>query len=154
MAKAWGAEITGVDRAEKLEMLRTLGASHLINYRQTNFTQQKHQYDLILDMVARHSPLAYRRVLTATGRYVMVGGHITRILQLALLGPLLSKANGQHLSILVHQPNAEDLNTVTTMFEEGQVAPIIDQCFPLADVSEAVRYMGEGHARGKVVITL
>lgn len=154
MAKSWGAEITGVDSAEKLEMLRALGASHVIDYRQSDFTQQKHQYDLILDMITRHSPFDYRRVLTPTGRYVMVGGLAHRILQLALLSPLLSKANGQNLGLLVHRPNPEDLNTIAAMIVNGQVTPVIDQCFPLSKVSEAIRYLGEGHAQGKVVITM
>ena len=153
MAKSFGAEVTGVDNTEKLEMMRSIGADHVIDYTQENFTNNGQRYDLILDLAAHHSVFAYRRALTPKGKYAMVGGSIKRVFQLLFLGPLISMTSSNKMGFLALQTN-KDLDYVIALFESGKVVPIIDKCYRLNQVAEALRYLGEGHAQGKVVITL
>ncbi|MPR34012.1 NAD(P)-dependent alcohol dehydrogenase [Salmonirosea aquatica] len=153
MAKVAGAEVTGVDRADKLDLLRSLGADHVIDYREQDFTKTGQTYDLILDMVTRHSVADCRRALKPGGRYVLIGGSIMTLLQAATLGSW-SKPEGKQIGLLMHKPNPKDLHELNLLFEAGSVVPVIDKTYPLHEVSEAVRYLGEGNARGKVVITI
>lgn len=152
LAKSYGAEVTGVDSTRKLEMLRSIGADHVIDYTQEDFTKNGQRYDLILDVVAYRSIFHYKRALSSRGIYVMVGGSIARILQVVFLGPLISLGGGKKMGLLVHKPNKKDLNFLNEFIESGNGAPVIDRCYPLDEVAEALRYFGEGHARGKVVI--
>jgi NADPH:quinone reductase-like Zn-dependent oxidoreductase len=153
MAKVAGAEVTGVDRADKLDLLRSLGADHVVDYRQEDFTKTGQTYDLVLDMVARHSVADCRRALKPGGSYVVVGGSVMVLLQAGTLGSW-SKPEGKQLGLLMHKPNPTDLHELNLLFGAGSVVPVIDRTYPLHKVSEAVRYLGEGNARGKVVITI
>ncbi|MDH5786393.1 MAG: NAD(P)-dependent alcohol dehydrogenase [Chromatiales bacterium] len=147
IARALGAEVTGVCRGEKVAFVRSLGADHVIDYVTEDFTRNAEQYDLILDMRATHSLADYRRALSPTGRYIMEGGESFRILQ-AILYTLLDK---RRFSLLLHKPN-RGLTDLEKMLESGQVKPIIDRIFPLSETVEAMRYFADGRTRGKVVI--
>lgn len=158
MAKAFGAEVTCVDSTEKLNMLRSLGADHVIDYRQEDFTARLATdhgqcYDLIIDVVAYRSIFAYKRALRPHGILVVVGGTIAAILQAAILGPLMAMTGNKKMGILIHQPN-KDLAFIKALIEEGKIKPMIDKTFPLHEVPKALQYLGEGHAQGKVVITV
>ena len=154
MAKSFGAEVTGVDSANKLDMIRLIGADHVIDYTQEDFTKTGQCYDLILDVAAHRSMFDYKRALNSDGGYFMIGGATVRILQVLLLGQWLSMTGSRKkMGILAHKPN-KDLTLIKTLLESGKVVPVIDRCYPLSEVAEALRYFGEGHHRGKVVITI
>jgi NADPH:quinone reductase-like Zn-dependent oxidoreductase len=131
-----------------------LGADHVIDYKQQDFTRNGQQYDLILDVQAYHSIIDYKRALSANGIYVMVGGSSVLVGQLLLLGPLISITGSKKLSLLMHKPDANDLDTMKTFFTAGKTEPVIDKCYPLSEVAKAFRYYEEGHVEGKVVITV
>jgi NADPH:quinone reductase-like Zn-dependent oxidoreductase len=154
MAKAFGAEVTGVDTTKKLDFVRALGADHTIDYTQEDFTKNGQCYDLILDVMGFHSIFDYKRALSPKGVYVMVGGAMSLANQLLLLGPWISMASGKKMGLLMHKPDANDLDFMKTLFAAGKVAPVIDKCFPLSETAEAFRYFAEGHFKGKVVITM
>ena len=155
IAKAFGAEVTGVDSTRKLDMLRSIGADHVIDYTQEDFTKSGQRYDLILDVVASQSIFDYKRALSPKGIYVMVGGSLAAILQGFLLGPLISRTGSKKMGSVMWKPNnQEDLAILEELFATGKVAPVIDRRYPLSEVPEALRYLEEGHAKGKVVITV
>ncbi len=155
LAKYFGAEVTGVDSTKKLDMLRSIGADHVIDYTQEDFTQNEQRYDLILDVVAYRSIFAYKRALGPEGIFVYVGGSTAAIFQALLLGPLISKIGSKKVGVGMWKPNnKEDLDFLTELFEAGKVVPVIDRRYPLSEVPEALRYLEEGHALGKVVITV
>lgn len=154
LAKLGGAEVTGVDNTGKLDFLRSLGADHVIDYTRENFTQNGKQYDLILDLIAHHSAFAYARALRPKGAYFFVGGSTAVLFQALLLGPLLKLATGKRIGLLVVPQNRPDLVSITALCEAGTVKPIIDRQYSLSEVPEALRYVGEGRQKGKVVITL
>jgi len=155
IAKSYGAEVTGVDSTRKLGMLRSIGADHVIDYTQEDFTKNGQRYDLILDVVTYRSIFDYKRALSPKGIYVMLGGGSwARVFQTMFLGPLISMIGSKKMGILMHKPNKKDLNFMKELFEAGKVVPVIDRRYPLSEVAEALRYFGEGHARGKVVITV
>jgi len=154
LAKLYGAEVTGVDNTGKMDFMRSLGADHVIDYTREDFTKNGKQYDLILDVVAHRSVFAYKRALRRSGSYFLVGGSVATIFQILLLGPWIRRTSGKRIRLLVVQPNLKDLAFVTELCEAGKVVPVIDKRYPLTEVPEALRYLGEGHARGKVVITL
>jgi NADPH:quinone reductase-like Zn-dependent oxidoreductase len=154
IAKAFGAEVTGVDGTAKLEMLRSLGAVHVIDYTSEDFTRNGKRYDLILDVVADRSIVDYRRALRRNGRYVMVGGSTTTLLQVASLGTMASMIGDKRLGILVHRPSRRDLNYLKSLIEAGKLAPVIDRCYSLREVPDALRYFGMGQVTGKVVIAV
>ena len=155
LAKLDGAEVTAVDSAIKLDMLRSLGADHVIDYRQEDFTQNGQRYDLILDIVAHRSIFETRRALSPAGTYVPVGGSTAVIFQALLLGPLISKIGSKKVAIGEWKPNdKDDLVLLTELLEAGKVAPVIDRSYPLSELPEAMRYLAEGLARGKVVIDM
>lgn len=153
MAKTAGAEVTAVDRADKLDLLRALGADWVLDYRRDDFARIGQTYDLILDMVAEHSMAECRRVLAPGGRYVIVGGRVGTLLGAATLGSWFSP-EGKKIGLLMHQPNPKDLHELNLLFEAGAVKPIIDRTYQLHQTAAAVRYLGEGHVRGKVVLTI
>lgn len=154
LAKARNAEVTGVDHADKLDLLRRLGADHVIDYAQEDFTATDRRYDLILDVVGQHSMLDIKRVLTQNGKYVMVGGRTPRILQSLVVGPAVAMAGNKRMGLLVHRPRAQDLVLLSRFLESGLVTPVIDRLYPLNEVSEALWYFGTGQVQGKVVITV
>jgi NADPH:quinone reductase-like Zn-dependent oxidoreductase len=152
IAKHLGAEVTAVDSELKLDLLRSLGADEVLDYAREDFTQRGERYDLILDLVASHPLLAHPRVLTPTGRYLVVGGPVPRILQALLLGPIRSLGK-RKLGLLMAKPN-EGLHELVALCAAGAVRPIIDQIFALTESREALRRVLEGRALGKVVVTV
>ncbi len=152
LAKSFGAEVTGVDSTRKLDIMRSIGADHVIDYTKENFTKNGQCYDLILDFAAYHSIFDYKRALNPKGIYAMVGGSMARMFQVVFLGPLISMT-GKKMGVLLHKAN-KDLVFMKELFEAGKVVPVIDRRYPLGEVAEALRYFGEGQARGKVVITM
>jgi NADPH:quinone reductase-like Zn-dependent oxidoreductase len=154
LAKLYGAEVTGVDNTGKLDFMRSLGADHVIDYTREDFTKNGKQYDLILDVVAHRSVFAYKRALGSRGSYFLTGGSVTTIFQVLLLGPWIRGITGKKMRILAVQPNLEDLVYVTELYEAGKVVPFIDRRYPLSEIPEALRYLGEGRTKGKVVITV
>ena len=153
IARLFGAEVTGVDSTNKLDMLRSIGADKVIDYTQEDFTQNGQRYDRILDLVASHSIFDYKRALTPQGVYVMVGGSLAHIFQTLILGSLISMSGTKKMGVLGAKPN-KDLDFMIELMESGKIVPVIDKRYPLSEVPEALRYLGEGHAKGKVVITL
>jgi len=155
IAKSFGAEVTGVDSAKKLDMVRSIGADQVIDYTREDFTQNEQRYDLILAAGGYRSIFDYKRALSLTGVFVVVGGSGAALFQAVFLGPLISMTGGKKLGILMWKPNKkEDLAFLKELLETGKVKPVIDRRFPLSEVAEALRYLEEGHALGKVVITL
>jgi len=158
IARSFGAEVTAVCSTRNLEMARSIGADHVIDYTQEDVTRNGQQYDLILAVNGYHPILAYRRALSPTGRYVLVGegsnAHLIQaLLQAMLLGPLISRTGRQKMGFMgITKPNQKDLVFVKELLEAGKVVPVIDRCYPLDETAEAIRYLEEGHARGKVVI--
>jgi NADPH:quinone reductase-like Zn-dependent oxidoreductase len=153
IAKSFGAEVTGVDSTKKLDMMRSIGADQVIDYTQEDFTKNEQRYDLILDVAAYHSIFDYKRALSPKGIYVMVGGSMAQVFQVMFLGPWISMTGSKKMGLLMHKPN-KSLAFMKELLEAGKVLPVIDRRYPLSEVPEALRYFGEGHARGKVVITL
>jgi NADPH:quinone reductase-like Zn-dependent oxidoreductase len=156
IAKYYGADVTGVDSARKLDMMRSIGADHVIDYQQEDFTKRGEYYDIIVDTVARRSLSSYKRVLNPGGLFVMVGGSRSAIFQAAFLGPLYSRDGDKHLGLNVwSEPyNKEDMDFLEELFEAGDVVPVIDRCYSLMKVPDALRYLEEGLALGKVVISI
>jgi NADPH:quinone reductase-like Zn-dependent oxidoreductase len=155
IAKSFGAEVTGVDSTRKLDMLRSIGADHVIDYTQEDFTKSGQRYDFILEVVASRSIFDYKRALSPKGIYVLVGGSLAAILQGFLLGPLISMTGSKKMGSVMWKPNnQEDLAILEELFAAGKVAPVIDRRYPLSEIPEALRYLEEGHAKGKVVITV
>lgn len=154
IAKLFGAEVIGVDSTKKLDMLKSIGADQVIDYTQVDFTQNGERYDLILDVAGYRSIFDYKRALSPNGTYVMIGGSMSRIFQVMFLGPWISMIGSKKLGILMHKPNKNDQNFMKELFEAGKVAPVIDRCYSLIEVAEALRYFGEGQHKGKVVISM
>jgi NADPH:quinone reductase-like Zn-dependent oxidoreductase len=155
IAKYFGAEVTGVDSTRKLDMLRSIGADQVIDYTQEDFTKSGQRYDLILDVVAYRSIFDYKRALSPKGIYVFVGGSTAAIFQALLLGPLISMTGSKKMGVVMWKPNKkEDLVFLKELFEAGKVVPVIDRRYTLSEVPKAFRYLEEGHAKGKVVITM
>jgi len=152
IAKAFGAEVTAVCSTRNLDLARSIGADHVVDYTQEDFTRSGERYDLILAANGNHPISDYRRALRPQGVYVCSGGALKQIFQSMLLGPLLSRSGGQQMGNLLHRQNAEDLVFVSGLLESGKVVPVIDRSYPLGEVPDAFRYFGEGHARGKVVV--
>jgi NADPH:quinone reductase-like Zn-dependent oxidoreductase len=152
LAKLAGAEVTGVDNAEKAEFMRSLGADHVMDYTREDFTATGRTYDLILDLVAHRSVSAYRRSLNPGGRYLLVGGSMRTLLQVLLIGPLTGRGADRRVRILAVRTGARQLAPLVALCQEGKVATVIDRRYPLSEVPEALRYLGDGHAKGKVVV--
>jgi NADPH:quinone reductase-like Zn-dependent oxidoreductase len=158
IAKSMGAEVTGVCSTRNVDMVRSLGADQVIDYTKENFTESAMQYDLILDMVGNHSLLALGDVMKPDGILVIVGGSsegnflgpMIRPINALLLSPFVSQTMGMMLAEL----NPEDLAVMSELMQSGKVTPVIDRRYNLSEVAEAVRYVEEGHARGKVIISL
>jgi NADPH:quinone reductase-like Zn-dependent oxidoreductase len=152
LAKLHGAEVTGVDNAEKLEFMRSLGADHVIDYTQEDFTRNGHTYDLILDLAGHRSAFAYKRSLTPGGRYFFVGGSVPTFLQVLLIGPLTGRSAGKRIRLLAVRLGTRHLAPIVELCQAGKIAIIIDRRYRLSEAPEALRYLGEGHAKGKVVV--
>jgi NADPH:quinone reductase-like Zn-dependent oxidoreductase len=156
IAKSLGAEVTAVCSTGKLDMARSIGADHVIDYTREDFTESGQRYDLIVAVNGYHSILDYRRALSPNGTYVLVGGSriVVRLLQATLLGRLISMTGSKKMSFLTAKINQKDLVFLKELLEAGKIKPVIDRRYTLNEVPDAFRYFEEGHAKGKVVITL
>ena len=162
IAKSYGADVTGVCSTRNVDLVRSLGADHVIDYTKEDFTKSDQRYDVILDNVANHSILEYRRVLTPKGKYIVIGGGsgakdwqglfgmMTRPFKTMLLKPFVS----QDMGMMLTDPKQNDLVVLADLMQSGKVKPVIDRTYTLEQVPDAIRYVEEGHARGKVVITV
>lgn len=153
IAKAQDAVVIAVDRPEKLAMLSSLGADRVIDHTTQDFTRNGERYDLILDVVADRSIVAYSRALSDTGSFVAIGGTLRSLAQAGLLGPLLSRG-GRHLGVLVHRPSTDDLDQLTKLFESGTVLPVIERIYPLSGTADALARLGAARAQGKLVVSM
>jgi NADPH:quinone reductase-like Zn-dependent oxidoreductase len=151
-AKMLGAEVTCVDTEKKLIMLKALGADHVIDFNKENFIRNNMQYDIILDVITHHSMSEYARVLKPGGRLVIVGGSMKRVFQVMFLGKIYSAMTKKYPRLLMHQPKASDLDVLRELFNSGDVKPVIDRVFPLSETAKAIQYLGDGLAKGKVVV--
>ena len=154
LARLAGAEVTGVDNAEKLEFMRSLGADHVIDYAREDFTRNGRGYDLILDLASYRPASAYRRALLPGGRYLYVGGSVATLLQVLTIGPVIGRAGRKSIRLLAVRPGVQHLDPLVELIRAGKITTVIDRRFALSEVPEALRYLGEGHAKGKVVVTI
>lgn len=154
LARAMGAQVTAVCSARHLEQARTFGPEHVIDYTQEDFTRDGRRYDLILVVNGRRSLAEYRRALSPRGRLVVAGGDVGTILQATLLGPVLSLIHRVTVRSLAARPSRDDLRFVGKLLDSGVVVPAIDRCYPLRELPEAMRYLANGHAGGKIIITM
>jgi NADPH:quinone reductase-like Zn-dependent oxidoreductase len=154
IAKALGAEVTAVCSITKMDTARAIGADHVIDYAQQDFTKSGQRYDLILAANAYHSIFAYRRGLSPRGIYVMAGGGGFQILQGMILGPLLSLLGRKKMRFFIANINQNDLGLLKGLLETGKVVPVIDRRYPLSRVAEALNYLEKKHAKGKIVLTV
>jgi NADPH:quinone reductase-like Zn-dependent oxidoreductase len=153
LAKLQDVEVTGVDGAAKLEMMRTIGFDHVIDYRKEDFTRNGQRYDLIVDTKATRSPFEYARSLNPGGTYATVGGVGTRLLEVALFGWWIRRTTQKTVRLILLKQN-RDLPYLNERFEAGQLAPVIDGPYKLSDAREAFRHFGAANHKGKVVITM
>jgi NADPH:quinone reductase-like Zn-dependent oxidoreductase len=163
LAKSYGAAVTGVDSTGKLDLLRSLGADRVIDYTQEDFTQSGERYDLIFDIPGNHSLSEYRRALTPKGTYVLIGhdhfgklgnlflGGLFRALKLIVMSPFVSQLPDLSFSML---SKSDSMAVLKELIEAGKITPVVDRAYPLSEVPAAIRYLEEGHARGKVLITV
>jgi len=156
IAKALGAEVTGVCSTRNVEMVYSLGADHVIDYTREDVSRGGRRYDWIVDVAGNCPILGWRRALKPGGTYVMVGGPTSRILAALVLGPVISLAGSRTMGLMLWwKPFAgEDVAVLVELIEAGRIAPVIDRRYPLAEVADALRYLKEGRARGKIVITM
>jgi NADPH:quinone reductase-like Zn-dependent oxidoreductase len=150
IAKSFEAEVTGVCSTTKMDLVRSIGADHVIDYTQEDVTKNKQQYDLIFDVAAYRSISDYKRILSSSGIYVLAGGSMARIFQLMFI----SMTGAKNRRLIVEKINQKDLLFIIELMNAGKVKSIIDKRYPLSETAEALRYLEEGHARGKVVITV
>jgi NADPH:quinone reductase-like Zn-dependent oxidoreductase len=153
LAKLHDVEVTAVDKVGKLDMVRAMGADHVIDYLKDDFTKGDRCYDLILDVKTSHSPFAYARVLNPNGAYVTVGGSIPRLLQALFLSPVISRLSKKQVRLVGLRPN-KDLAYMNRLFEAGKLLPVIDGQYKLADLPEALRHFGTGDHKGKIIVTM
>ena len=156
IAKAYGAEVTGVCSTRNLEMVRAIGADHVIDYTREDFTRNGQQYDLIYDAIGNRSVFALRRALTPHGKCVVAGfTTLLRLLEHALLGQLITKLGDKQIGLMgMAKDDKQDLLLIREFLETGKIVPVIDRCYPLEETAEAIRYLETGHARGKVIVTI
>ena len=155
IAKSFGAEVTGVCSTRNVDMVRSIGADHVIDYTKEDFTQNGQHYDLILAVAGNRSVFEYKRSLSPKGIYVMIGGSSTTLMfSSMLLGPLISTFGSQKMGFMMAKINQNDMVFIKELLEAEKVTPVIDRSYTLSEVPEAIRYLEEGHAQGKVVITM
>lgn len=154
IAKMLGAEVTGVDSARKLDLMRSLGADHVIDYEQQDFTRNGQTYDVILDLVASRSPFACARALKPTGRYMCVGGPLRMILYLLIVGGLMSLFSKRKIGVLAVEPGQDALTDVTALITQGDIKPSVERTFPLGQTARAIAYLGTGQSLGKIAVTM
>lgn len=152
IAKAWGARVTGVCSSKSVDLVRSLGADHVIDYTREDFTLGDEQFDLIVDIAASRPIHACRRVLRPGGCYVVVGGAASSFFQALLLGPWLSRATGRRFAGFELKSNAADLGVIRDLIVAGRIKPITTRRFPLDELPQAITYLEHGHPQGKIVI--
>ena len=160
IAKSFGADVTGVCSTRNVDLVRSLGADHVIDYTKEDFAKGDQRYDAILDNVPNHSLSECRRILNPNGKYVMIGGGgpndsrwigpFGRVIKTLLMSPFIP----QKMGMMMADANQKDLTALADMMQSGKVKPVIDRTYKLSELPEAIRYLEEGHARGKVVITV
>jgi NADPH:quinone reductase-like Zn-dependent oxidoreductase len=150
IAKTFGAEITGVCSTRNVEMVKKIGADHVVDYTREDFTRGDARYDLMLDAIGNRSLRECRRVLAPKAVYIFIGGRMSHLLASMLAGPFVS----QDVKTVVAKRSSADLEFLSGLIEAGKVTPVIDRTYPLDQVPEAIRYLEQGHARGKIVITV
>ena len=146
--------MTGVCSTRNIELVRSIGADHVIDYTQEDFAQNGGQYDLIIAMAGYRPLQEYKRALRPGGIFVWAGGPLKGMFEAMALGPWVSRKGNKRLTNLSHQPNQDDLVYMAKLMEAGKVKPVIDRCFPLDETAEAFRHYQAGHMQGKVVITV
>lgn len=156
LANAYGTEVTGVCSTRNLEMVRSIGADHVVDYTQEDFTTNGQLYDLIYDAVGNRSVSHYKRALKPQGTCVIAGfTTMPRLFEHLILGPLLSRGGGKKVAMMgTARPNKQDLLFIKELLETGKVVPVIDRCYPLPETAEAIRYLETGRARGKVIVNV
>jgi len=154
IAKSFGAEVTAVCSTRNLEQARSIGADHVIDYTQEDFTKSGRHYDLILAAGGYHWISDYKRALGPKGIYVMTGGSMAQLFQAMLLGPWMSMTGSKKMGNIMARTNQKDLAFLKELLGTGKIIPVIERRYPFSQVPEAIRYLEEGHARGKLVITL
>jgi NADPH:quinone reductase-like Zn-dependent oxidoreductase len=154
LAKLNGAEVTGVDSAQKQEFMRSLGADYVIDYTRDDFTRNGRTYDLILDLAAHRAAFAYKSSLMPGGRYLYAGGSVATLLQVLLIGPVIGRAEGKKIRLLAVRQGAQHLAPIVDLCQAGKLATVIDRRYRLSEVPQALRYLGEGHAKGKIIVIL
>jgi NADPH:quinone reductase-like Zn-dependent oxidoreductase len=154
LAKSFGARVTAVCGSRNVDITRSIGADRVIDYTKEDFTKSRELYDVIIAANGYHSIFAYRRALKPNGIYVVLGGTMGQIVQGMLLAPILSWLGNKKMRGLLTRPNQKDLVFLKELIEAGKIVPVIDRAYPLGEVAEAIRYLLEGHPRGKVVITV
>jgi NADPH:quinone reductase-like Zn-dependent oxidoreductase len=154
IAKYFGAEVTAVCSTGKVEVARSLGADHVIDYTVEDFTRNGRQYDLILAANGDRSIFDCKRALSSHGTYVMVGGTTRQMFQALLLGPWISMVGSRKMGVLSSMPNQQDLLFLKGLLEAGKIKPVLDRVYPLSQVADAIGYVEAGHAAGKVAISM
>lgn len=155
IAHALGAEVTGVDGPTKLDVMRRMGADHVLDFTRDDFTRGEVQYDLIIDVVSHRSVADYRRALRPGGTCGVIGGATGRLIEAAVLGPTLRLSHGRRVRVVVYHPNvADDVAVLVRLMGEGSVVPVIDRTFSLDDAADAMRRYAAGDFRGKIVLTM
>lgn len=154
IAKSFGADVTAVCSTSKVDAMRSIGADHVIDYTKEDFTRNGRQYDFILAANGYHPISAYQRALSPNGTYVMTGGTTGQLLEVMLLGPLMSKSGSRQMGNWMAKPNNIDLAFIRDLAQAGKVKPVIDRCYPLEETAEGMRYLEGGRAKGKIVITV
>jgi NADPH:quinone reductase-like Zn-dependent oxidoreductase len=154
IAKSFGAEVTGICSTRNLDVVRSIGADHVVDYTQVDFTQNGQHYDLVIAANGYHPISDYRRALSPKGTYVMTGGSTVQLSEAMFQGAWISMTGSQKMGNLLAKPNQKDLAFMKELLEAGKVVPVIDKRYPLSDVPEAIRYLEAGHAQGKVVINV
>ncbi len=154
IAKYFGAEVTGVDSTAKLDMLRSIGFDHVVDYTSEDVSLGEPRFDLIMDIAGTHPLRHYRRVMTGGATYVTVGSVVDRFLRPILYGKVLTLVTSERFTSFVAKRNAEDLADLAERIDAGQIVPVIDRTYPMAEVPDAVRYLEAGHVAGKLVLTV
>jgi NADPH:quinone reductase-like Zn-dependent oxidoreductase len=157
LAKVFGAEVTGVQSTRNLDLVRSLGADHVIDYTRQDFTKSAERYDVIFDNVVNRQLSDLRRVLKPSGTLLPNSGgstpresmRVSRLLRTLMVKPFIS----HRIRFFVTKPNRDDLQTLADLMQAGTITPVIDRCYPLGDAREAMRDLESGHARGKIVVT-
>jgi NADPH:quinone reductase-like Zn-dependent oxidoreductase len=154
IAKALGAEVTAICSTASAKAASSLGADHVIDYTKEDFTQNGQLYDLIVGVNGYNPISAYKRALAPNGIYVMIGGGNKQMLEAIFSAPLTAMGSNKKFEMFLAQPNSQDLEFIVELIEAGKVKPVIDRTYPLAQTADAIRYLEEGHAKGKVVVTI